>query len=141
MIVNRKAKHDYTFLKTETVGIELVGSEIKSIRAAKMTLTDAFCVFHNGELFLKNAKISGNGTAFSHDELRDRKLLMKKVELQKLEKELVKGLTIVPYMIVFGDRGWAKVVIALAKGKKDYDKRETIKKREIEREIRNEKSR
>jgi len=139
-IVNRKARYDYTFLKTETAGIELVGSEIKSIRSSNVSLADSFCIFQNGELFLKGALIKENGTAFSHKENRDRKLLMKRRELEKLQKELVKGLTIVPYKIFFNSRGWAKMEIALAKGKKDYDKRETIKKREIERQIRNEKS-
>jgi SsrA-binding protein len=139
-IVNRKAKYDYEFLRMETTGIELVGSEIKSIRASKVSIAEAFCVFENGELFLKNAIIKENGTAFSHEENRDRKLLMKRSELDKLQKDLVKGLTIVPYRIIIGQRGWAKVIIALAKGKKNYDKRETIKKRETEREIRNEKT-
>jgi SsrA-binding protein len=134
-IVNRKAKYDYEFLRLEEVGIELRGSEIKSIRQSKVNLTDAFCIFQDGELFMKNAMIKGNGTAYSHPEIRDRKLLMKRRELDKLEKELVKGYSIIPYKIIFGNRGWAKVVIALAKGKKNYDKRQAIKKREMEKQI------
>ena len=138
-IVNRKARYDYSFLKMEVAGIELVGSEIKSIRKSNVSLADSFCLFMNGELFLKNSKIKENGTAFSHKEDRDRKLLMKRSELNKLEKELTKGLSIIPYKIFIAKRGFAKVEIALAKGKKDYDKRETIKKREAEREIQIEK--
>jgi SsrA-binding protein len=135
-IVNRKAKFDYTFLRTEIAGIQLVGSEIKAIRSSKISLADSFCMFVNGELFLKNSHITGNGTAYSHVENRDRKLLMKRNELVKLEKELVKGLAVVPYKIFIDKRGFAKVQIALAKGKKDYDKRESIKKRDIEKQTR-----
>jgi len=135
-IVNRKAKFDYTFLRTEIAGIQLMGSEIKAIRSSKISLADSFCLFVNGELFLKNSHITENGTAFSHKADRDRKLLLNKKELVKLEKELVKGLTVVPYKLFIDKRGFAKVQIALAKGKKDYDKRESIKKRDTEREIR-----
>ena len=135
-IVNRKAKFDYEFLDTYVSGIMLMGSEIKSIRQSKMNLHDSFCIFEAGELLLKNAHISENATAYSHEALRTRKLLLKKRELQKLEKELIKGLTIIPYRVFITDKGLAKVEIALARGKKDYDKRETIKKRDSDRELR-----
>jgi len=134
-IVNRKARHDFIFLRTEVAGIQLMGSEIKSVRQSRVNLTDSFCFFENGELFLKNAHISENGTAFSHQETRPRKLLLKRRELQKLEKELVKGLTIIPYKIFINARALAKVEIVLAKGKKNYDKRETLKKRDSDLEI------
>jgi SsrA-binding protein len=100
-----------------------------------MNLQDSFCIFEAGELLLKNAHISENGTAFSHQETRPRKLLLKRRELQKLEKELVKGLTIIPYKIFINARALAKVEIVLAKGKKNYDKRETLKKRDSDLEI------
>jgi len=134
-IVNRRAKYDYEFLRSEIAGIQLKGSEIKSIANNKMSLADSFCLFINNELFLLNSKISENGTAFCHLENRERKLLLKRKELNKLQKDLVKGLTIVPYKVFINERGFAKVLIYLAKGKKDYDKRETIKKRDSDREI------
>lgn len=134
-IINRRAKYDYEFIKTEIAGMQLVGSEIKSIRKSLVSLGESFCIFNNGELILKNANIKENGTTFSHEGLRDRKLLLKKKELEKLQKELIKGLTIVPYRIFINERGFAKIEIALAKGKKDYDKRSSIKAREAKTEI------
>ena len=92
-------------------------------------------MFVNGELYVKNINITGNGTAYSHEPIRDRKLLLKKQELVKLQKDLIKGLTIVPYKIFKNERGVFKIEIALARGKKLYDKRATIKEREIGREI------
>jgi SsrA-binding protein len=134
-IINRKAKFDYEFIRTEIAGIQLVGSEIKSIREGMVNLGDAFCFFVGDELFLKNTAIKENGTSFCHEEMRDRKLLMKKKELLKIQKDLVKGMTLVPYRIFINERGLAKVEIALARGKKSYDKRQTIKSREAEIEI------
>ena len=133
-IFNRKARYDYTFIHTLTAGIQLAGSEIKSIREGKANLGDSFCVFIDDELFLRNAKIDENKTAYSHDKARDRKLLLNRKELDKLQKELVTGLTIVPYKIFLNERGFAKIEISLARGNKNYDKREAIKKKDIQRE-------
>jgi SsrA-binding protein len=101
----------------------------------KVSLVDSFCFFNENELFVKNININNDGSTFSHTPVRDRKLLLKKRELSKLKNDLIDGLTIVPYRLFVNDRGRIKVEIALAKGKKLYDKRETIKKRDIEREI------
>lgn len=132
---NRKAKFDFSFLRTLNAGIQLVGSEIKAIRAHKISLVDAFCLFDGNELFLKNAKITEDGTQHSHRSERERKLLLKRSELDKLQRDLVKGLTLVPYRVFINDHGYAKVEIALAKGKNNYDKRETLKKREADLEM------
>lgn len=134
-IVNKKSKFEFTFIRTEISGIQLSGSEVKAIRLGKVSLVDSFCFFNENELFVKNININNDGSAFSHSPVRDRKLLLKKRELTKLKNDLIDGLTIVPYRLFVNDRGMVKVEIALAKGKKLYDKRETIKKRDIEREI------
>jgi len=133
-IVNKKAKFEFFFERTEDAGMVLFGSEVKSIREGKCTLVDAFCFFENGELFIRGMNIPNNGNAYSHDPMRNRKLLLKKKELKKLEKDLIKGLTIIPYRIHENDYGILKIEICLAKGKKLYDKRETIKERDIQRE-------
>ena len=133
-IVNKKAKFEFFFERTENAGMVLVGSEVKSIREGKCTLVDAFCFFENGELFIRGMNIPNNCYAYSHDQMRNRKLLLKKKELKKLEKDLIKGLTIIPYRIYENDYGILKIEICLAKGKKLYDKRETIKERDIQRE-------
>lgn len=134
-IINKKSKFEFTFIRTEISGIQLSGSEVKSIRLGKVSLVDSFCFFNENELFVKNININNDGSTFSHTPVRDRKLLLKKRELSKLKNDLIDGLTIVPYRLFVNDRGRIKVEIALAKGKKLYDKRETIKKRDIEREI------
>jgi len=134
-IINRKAKFDYHFERSENAGIMLVGSEVKGIRNGKVSLVDAFCYFENGELWIKGMTIQNEGNAFSHEPARNRKLLLKRRELAKLEKDLVKGLTIVPYRIFETDKGLMKMEICLAKGKKQYDKRETIKERDIQRDL------
>ena len=134
-IKNRKASFDYFFLEDYTAGIQLTGTEVKSIRAGKVSLVDAFCYFNSGELYLKNLNISSTEEAFTHDPLRERKLLLKKKELVKLERNSEKGTTIVVKRIFTSERGFIKVEIALSKGKKNYDKRETIKERELSREI------
>ncbi len=135
MFVNKKARFEYEFIRTEVAGIQLHGSEVKSIKDGKISMTEAFCVFVDGELYVKNINITGNGTAYSHEPIRDRKLLLKKKELVKLQKDLIKGLTIVPYKMFKNERGVFKMEIALARGKKLHDKRATIKEREIGREI------
>lgn len=134
-IVNKKSKFEFTFIRTEISGIQLFGSEVKAIRLGKVSLVDSFCFFNENELFVKNININNDGSVFSHSPVRDRKLLLKKRELTKLKNDLIDGLTIVPYRLFVNDRGMVKVEIALAKGKKLYDKRETIKKRDVEREI------
>jgi SsrA-binding protein len=134
-IVNKRAKYEYQFIRTEIGGIVLMGSEVKSIRNGKMSISEAFCVFVNGELYLKNANITEISSNYTHKSTQDRKILLKRQELTRLQKELVKGLTIVPYRVFLNEKGLIKVEIALAKGKNLYDKRETMKKKDIEREI------
>jgi SsrA-binding protein len=108
---------------------------VKSIRDGKISLSESFCTFINGELFLKNANISEMSSDYTHKSNQDRKILLKKRELTRLQKELIKGLTIVPYRVFLNEKGLIKIEVVLAKGKKLYDKRETIKARDIEREI------
>jgi SsrA-binding protein len=137
-IYNRKASFEYSFLDKYTAGIVLKGTEIKSARQGKINLQEAFCFFIDGELFLRGAHISPyEKTTFgNHEAKTDRKLLLKKKELKKLEIKLKDvGLTIVPTVFFVNDRGLAKVEIALAKGKKLYDKREDIKQKDIKREM------
>lgn len=137
-IVNKKAKFEYTILDKYEAGIVLTGTEIKSIRQNKASLSDAYCVFKDGELWVKNLHISEyiNGTYNNHDPKRDRKLLLHKYQLRRLESKIKEsGLTIVPLRLYLNDKGLAKLEIALVRGKKEYDKREAIKKRESERNI------
>ena len=136
-IKNKKASFEYFFLDEYTAGMVLTGTEIKSIREAKVSMADAYCIFHRGELYVKNLNISkyDNGTYYNHDPLRERKLLLSRKELRKLESKLTdKGLTIIPTRLFINDRGLAKLDIALAKGKKLYDKRESIKEKDIKRD-------
>jgi SsrA-binding protein len=100
-----------------------------------ISMVDTFCYFNNGELFVKGMNVTSNNVAYSHDPSRDRKLLMKKKELRKLEKELINGLTIVPYRLFRDERGLIKMEIVLAKGKKLWDKRNSIKERDVSREM------
>lgn len=134
---NKKAGFNYEFLDTYTAGLELLGTEIKSIRDSKVSFNDAFCFFKEKELFIKNLHIGiyEKASHKNHDPLRLRKLLLHKNELNKLKvKNEEKGLTIVPVRIFINEKGIAKMDIALARGKKIYDKRESIKKRDTERE-------
>ena len=131
-IVNRSARFEYEFIDTYSAGIMLTGVEVKFIRDGKLSFVDSFCAFQNGELFMNNVSISGIG----NDNIkRNRKLLLKKKELNKLLKNLDKGLTIVPIRIYTNERSIFKVDIALARGKKLYDKRDSIKKRDMDREM------
>lgn len=137
-IVNRKAKFEYHFLLEIEAGILLTGTEIKSIRENNANLKEAYCTFRDGALYIRNMHIAEYkyGTSNNHDPLRTRKLLLKKSELKKLEKRVKeKGLTIVPYKIFINERGFAKVLIVLAQGKKSFDKRETIKTRDSARDL------
>lgn len=118
-------------------GMVLTGTEIKSVREGKVSMADAYCFFNKGELYVKNLNISRyeNGTYFNHDPLRERKLLLTRRELRKLENKLTdKGLTIIPTRLFINDAGLAKMEIALAKGKKLYDKRDSIKEKDMKRE-------
>jgi SsrA-binding protein len=133
-IVNRKAKFEYEFIRTLSAGIQLLGSEVKSIRDSRVDFSDAYCYFNNGELYIKNLSITQMDSHYSHDAKRERKLLLKRRELNKFEKDLVKNMTIVPYRIYETEKSRLKIEIALGRGKKLYDKRETIKNRDIERD-------
>ena len=135
-IINKRAKFDYEFIRTEICGIVLMGSEVKSIKNGKISLSESYCLFDNGELFLKNSNITEIPSDYTHKSNQDRNILLKRAELRKLESELIKGLTIIPYRVFSTDKGLIKIEIALAKGKKTYDKRESIKLRDTEREIR-----
>lgn len=136
-IQNKKAKFDYEILDTYEAGIVLTGTEIKSIRDGKAQLRDSYAVIRNGEVFILNMHISHyeQGNIFNHDETRTRKLLLHKKEILKLrDKVEVEGLTLVPIKLYFkGNK--AKILIGVAKGKKTYDKRESIKKRDIDRDL------
>ncbi|MBX3163533.1 MAG: SsrA-binding protein SmpB [Bacteroidetes bacterium] len=137
-IENRKAKFDYQFLDTLTAGLVLKGTEIKSIREGKAGLADSYCYFKNDELFVRNFHITEyeNASFYNHEPMRERKLLLSRQELNKwLRKVKEQGLTIVPVKLFINEKGFAKMNIALAKGKKEFDKRETIKKRDTEREM------
>lgn len=137
-IKNKRASFDYELIETYTAGIVLTGTEIKSIRLGKASLVDTFCFFNNGEMWVKNMYIAEYfyGTYNNHQTRRDRKLLLTKKELAKLQR-LVKesGFSIIPTKLFISDKGLAKIVISLAKGKKIYDKRESIKEREDRRQM------
>jgi SsrA-binding protein len=137
-IVNRKAEYQYFFDLTIEAGLKLVGTEIKSIRAGKVNLNDAYCYFRKGELYVNSMFIGEYdfGNQFNHETRRLRKLLLKKRELKKLEKKVKeKGFTIIPYRLYITDRGFAKLEIAVARGKKSFDKRESIKQKDQKREL------
>jgi SsrA-binding protein len=137
-IKNRRAGFDYTFIEKFTAGIVLLGTEIKSIREGKASLVDSYCYFKNDELYIRSLNISiyTEGNLYNHEPTRERKLLLHKQELTKLKKKMQdKGLTIVPTVLFTSDSGYAKVEIAVAKGKKLYDKREDLKTKDLNREM------
>jgi len=137
-IKNRKARYEYQFLDTFVAGIKLSGTEIKSIREGKVNLQEAHCVFIGEELIARGIHISpySNGSFSNHEAKAERKLLLKRKELEKIKtKSNEKGLAIIPTRLFINDRGWAKVEIAIAKGKKLYDKREDIKQKDLKREL------
>ena len=137
-IKNKKASFEYHILEDFTAGIKLLGTEIKSIREGKANISDAFCTFINGELYVRNLHISeySHGSFYNHEAKRDRKLLLTKKEIKKLVvKGEDKGLTIIPLKIFISNRGFAKMNIALAQGKKAFDKRESMKERDVKREM------
>jgi len=137
-ILNKKASHDYEFILKYIAGIVLTGTEIKSLRNGRASLVDAFCFIINGELWAKNIHIAEYefGSYNNHNPKRDRKLLLNRDELSKMDVKLrEKGLTVVVTRLFINDRGWAKIEIAVARGKKQYDKREDIKQKDANREM------
>ncbi len=137
-VVNRRAAHEYHFLQEIEAGIVLMGTEIKSIRAGEINLNDAYCLFERGELYVRSMYIKeyDYGTQYNHEARRSRKLLLRSPELRKLERKVKeRGFTIVPYKMYITERGFAKLLICLAQGKKAYDKRETIKAKDVARDL------
>ena len=141
-IDNRKANYNYFFIEEYVAGIALIGCEIKSIRNREVNMSDAYCTFMGNELYIKNMHISpyenSNFTYKDYDPKRDRKLLLKKSELRKLRRDVQeKGNTIVPVNLFVNKEGMVKLTIALAKGKHTYDKSQSIKERDLDREMKN----
>lgn len=137
-IINRRARHEYEFIYTLEAGIMLQGTEIKSIRMGFLNLNDSYCLIVDGQLYLDKLHISeySHGTYNNHEPRRRRKLLVKGNELRKLHTKVKeRGFTIVPYRVYINERGFAKVEIALAKGKKAYDKRESLKEKDVRRDM------
>ncbi|WP_185860924.1 SsrA-binding protein SmpB [Blattabacterium cuenoti] len=138
ILINRKARFKYHFLEYYIAGIQLFGTEVKSIRENKANIMDSFCQIKNGELYSINMYVAEYkfGTTWNHSSRRERKLLLKKQELIKLYKKLKNsGLTLIPIELFFNDKGYIKMRIVLAKGKKIYDKREALRKKDFFREI------
>lgn len=137
-IKNRSAYHEYFIEDKYTAGLVLAGTEVKSLRASKASFNDSYCLFQKGELWIRSLHIAeySHGTSSNHDPMQDRKLLLQKRELRKLEARVKeKGYTIVPLRIYFSEKGLAKLEVGLGKGKQQFDKRETIKQRDTEREM------
>ncbi len=137
-IKNKRASFDFEILETFNAGIVLTGTEIKSIRAGKAGLVDTFCYENNGEIWLKNMYIAeySQGSYNNHEIRRDRKLLLQKKEIAKIQKySKESGFTIVPLKVFLNEKGLAKIVIGIARGKKEYDKRQSIREREDKRNI------
>jgi SsrA-binding protein len=138
VIKNKKASHDYEFLEKFVAGIKLTGTEIKSIRLGKAALADSYCFFSGRELFIRGMHIAEYwwGNLNNHDPLRERKLLLNKRELKRIERKVKEtGLTIIVTKVFINERGLAKAEIAISKGKKEYDKRQSIKKKDSDREL------
>lgn len=137
-IRNKKAHFEFHILDTYVAGIRLLGTEIKSIRQSKANINDAFCSFMGNDLYIRNMHIAeySHGSFYNHEAKRDRQLLLNKKELKKLRiKSEERGFTIIPLRMFISERGFAKVEIALAQGKKEFDKRETLKERDSKREL------
>lgn len=137
-IRNKKASYEYEFIDTFVAGLQLTGTEIKSIRQSKASIGEAYCYFNRNELYIKNMHIAeyGFGNRFNHETRRERKLLLTKKELHKLQRKLKEqGYTIIPIHLFLTDSGWAKVKIALGRGKKLYDKRSSIKEKDVKRDM------
>src|SRR5688572_3265457 len=137
-IRNRQASFEFELLDKYIAGLVLMGTEIKSIREGKVNLQDGYCFFNDGELFVKGINITpyAQGTHYNHEAQRERKLLLKRLEIKKLERKVEeKGLTLVPVRLFINERGFAKLEIALARGKKVHDKRDSIKERDAKRDL------
>lgn len=137
-IINRKARYEYHLIQSFEAGLVLKGTEVKSLRLGLANISDAWCIFEGGELYIKQLHINEyeHASMSQHEAKGTRKLLLKKTELKKLEKRVAeKGLTIIPYRIFFSERGHAKCEIWLAQGKKEFDKRNTIKERDVQRDV------
>ncbi|SNR95361.1 SsrA-binding protein [Belliella buryatensis] len=137
-IKNKKASYEFEFIEKFTAGLVLKGTEIKSIREGKVSLTEAYCYFRSGELYIKQMHIAPYSMAasYNHDAVRERKLLLNKKELDKLETKFSeKGLSIIPVRVFLNDKGLAKLEIALARGKKLHDKRNDIKEKDLKKEM------
>ena len=137
-IQNKKARFEYELLDFFTAGMQLLGTEIKSIRQGKASIQEGFCFMKDGELFIKNMHIAEYdfGNINNHDPLRERKLLLKRIELKKIEKKLKdQGVTVVPLKVYITNKGLAKMDIALARGKKLYDKRQSLKDKDLKRDM------
>jgi SsrA-binding protein len=137
-IKNKRASHEFFLVQEFVAGIQLTGTEIKSIRDGKASLVDGYCTFTGNELFIRNMHIAeySMGTHYNHEPKRDRKLLLTKRELKKLAiKAKERGFTIIPVVLFINEKGFAKLTIALARGKHAYDKRETLKQKDMQREI------
>ncbi|MBK8142929.1 MAG: SsrA-binding protein SmpB [Chitinophagaceae bacterium] len=135
---NRQAYHEYFIDAKYEAGMVLLGTEVKSLRGGRASFNDSYCLIQKGEIWIKSLHIAefSHGTVNNHDPLRDRKLLLEKREIKKIEAKLKeKGYTLVPLRIFFNDKNLAKIEIGLARGKKLYDKRESIKQKDVEREM------
>jgi SsrA-binding protein len=137
-IKNRSAYHEYFIDAKYEAGMVLLGTEVKSIRGGKVSFNDSYCLLHDGEIWIKSLHIAeySHGNINNHEALRDRKLLLKKKEIAKIESKLKeKGYTLIPLRMYFNEKSLVKIEIGLAKGKKLHDKRETIKQKDTEREM------
>lgn len=137
-IKNKRASFEYHILDKYVAGIHLLGTEIKSIRQSKANINDSFCAFFDDGLYIRNMHIAdySHGSFYNHEAKRDRQLLLTKKELKKLKiKSEERGYTIIPLKLFINEKGLAKLELALAQGKKDFDKRETIKERDVKREM------
>jgi SsrA-binding protein len=137
-IKNKKAGFEYNFIQSYSAGIMLTGTEVKSIREGKATLADSYCIFIEGDLYVKNMHISEykQGSYSNHEPKRLRKLLLTKTELRKIQSKMKeKGTTIIPVQLFFNERGFAKLDIAIARGKKMFDKRESLKEKDLQRQM------
>lgn len=138
VIKNKKAFFEYEILDQFTCGIQLQGTEVKSLRLGKASIVEAYCYFNNGELFVKNMHIAeySHGNIYNHEPTRNRKLLLHKKELEKLATKVKDvGISIVPLKLFFSEKGWAKLEIGLARGKKIHDKRESLKAKDNQRQM------
>lgn len=137
-IKNKKARFEYHFIDTYTAGIQLMGTEIKSIRMGKASIAESYCVLEKGEIFVRNMYIQeyGNGGFVNHQPRRDRKLLLNRIEINKIERKLkTKGFALIPTLMFIDEKGRAKLNIALAEGKKLHDKRQDLKEKDDKRDM------